>query len=213
MDGVDSVTQTGIPGFFISGGDANSTAVLNATAAADRNASVASPVFVYNFVTNAAGAFWYHDHSQQLTYVDGFCGALVVSDPWSPVEHVSRNYTNVPAVLLADHYHQKTAYLAAQFVNTSNSEGVEPVPKSLTINGYAGVREFLFFLGFFLRDKEREKRKKERARRSKNKQRGMALSHLSLALSSSSFSHHNCLTSQAPPGAAVVKASRPASPP
>ena len=72
MDGVESVTQLGIPGFQISGGDANSTAVLNATAAADRKASVPSPVFVYNFVTNAAGVSWYHDHSHQLTYVDGF---------------------------------------------------------------------------------------------------------------------------------------------
>lgn len=207
MDGVESVTQIGIPGFLISGGDANSTAVLNATAAADRNASVASPVFVYDFVTDAAGAFWYHDHSQQLTYVDGFRGALIVSDPWSPVEHVSRNYTNVPAVLLADHYHQKADYLAAQFVNASNSEGVEPVPKSLTINGYAGVREFPFFFFF-----ERSGRKKERGGRKTSKSL-TPLSHPSLALSSSSISHQNCLTSQAPPGAAVVKASRPASPP
>ena len=83
-----------------------------------------------------------------------------MSDPWSPVEHVSRNYTNVPAVLLADHYHEKAADLANQFVNASNSDGMEPVPKSLTINGYAGVREFIlfFFLSFFEK-KEREREK------------------------------------------------------
>lgn len=104
-----------------------------------------SPVFVYNFVTDAAGAFWYHDHSLQLTYVDGFRGILSVADPWSPVPHVSRNYSNVPAVLLADHYHSKAALLAEQFINASNSEGVEPVPLSMTINGYAGVREYFFF--------------------------------------------------------------------
>ena len=61
MDGVDSVTQVGIPGFLISGGDANSAAAraaaLNETSP-DRNATVPSPVFVYNFVPNSAGSFW-----------------------------------------------------------------------------------------------------------------------------------------------------------
>ena len=90
---------------------------------------------------------------------------LVVSDPWSPIAHVSRNYTNVPAVLLADHYHEKAADLASQFVNATNSEGVEPVPKSLTINGLAGVREFFFF---WEGGRERKKQESERKKASES---------------------------------------------
>lgn len=67
----------------------------------------------------------------------------------------------MPAVLLADHYHSKAALLAGQFINASNSEGVEPVPASLTINGYAGVREYFFVLGRGEREKEKETRRRK----------------------------------------------------
>lgn len=125
-----------------------------------------------------------------------------MSDPWSPVEHVSRNYTNVPAVLLADHYHEKAADLANQFVNASNSDGMEPVPKSLTINGYAGVREFILFFFFVVfREKRERKRERveERAKRGgtnkKRKRRSLTSLSLSHALLPSSLpfflSHHS----------------------
>jgi len=98
------------------------------------------PVFLYDFVVDAAGTYWYHDHSQQLTYIDGLRGALVVADPWSPAVPQFPRGVNSPTVFLSDQYHAGASALEQQYVNSENSEGVEPVPKSLSINGLAGVR-------------------------------------------------------------------------
>ena len=42
-----------------------------AAAGAGNGAAPSLPIFTYNFIVDAAGSYWYHDHSQQLTYVDG----------------------------------------------------------------------------------------------------------------------------------------------
>jgi hypothetical protein len=84
--------------------------------------------------------FRYHDHHTPLSYVDGLRGVTVVADPWSAAAPaVMRSNVEPAVVFVADHFHREARALAKLYVNASNSEGVEPVPASLWINGWAGV--------------------------------------------------------------------------
>jgi iron transport multicopper oxidase len=119
MDGVEPVTQVGTPG--------NITGF---------NATTPPPVFLYDFIADAPGAYWYHDHGSALAYVDGLRGALIVSERSS---RTLRNYANRPTIFFADQYHEPATNLLTQYISPDNSAGVEPVPASFWINGLAGV--------------------------------------------------------------------------
>ena len=130
MDGVDPVDQVGVPGLTVG-------RKLAQVAGAGANVtSPPPPTFLYDFIVDAPGLYWYHDHSTAWVYVNGLRGALVVADPQSSVDPV---FANEPTIFVQDNYHEKASALAAQYINPLNSDGVEPVPKSFAINGLTGV--------------------------------------------------------------------------
>lgn len=130
MDGVDPVTQVGTPGLTVG------RRRLHAAAGAGANVTdTPPPTYLYDFVTDSPGSYWWHDHSSALSYVAGLRGALIVSDPWSPVLPV---YKAQKVVFLQDNYHELPTQLLQQYINSANSDGVEPVPKSFAINGLTG---------------------------------------------------------------------------
>lgn len=70
MDGVGTVSQEEVPG--ISVGRRRRRDLLATVAGAGKNVTAPPPpTFIYDFVVDAPGSYWYHDHSLAFTYVDG----------------------------------------------------------------------------------------------------------------------------------------------
>ena len=111
MDGVDPVTQVGTPGLL-------GRRLASAAGTGPNVTEPPPPTYLYDFITDAPGAYWYHDHSSDLTYVNGLRGALIVSDPWSPVLPV---YKSRPVAFIADDYHEVASTLLAQYINPNNT--------------------------------------------------------------------------------------------
>ena len=68
-----------------------------------------------------------------------------MDDPWSAAAGIGSSGTpsavapQQPTVFITDQYHQLATELLAQYINPANSDGVEPVPSSMAINGLSGV--------------------------------------------------------------------------
>ena len=139
MDGVGDITQAPIEGSAEAPSQSSSSGKKNNTS------STTSSIFLYNYEASVAGNFWYHDHYDPLSLTDGLRGTLVITDRYSPqLPAVFRKKAKAEeeplVVFVADHYHDKASELNALYLNASNSAGVEPVPASQWINGFAGVR-------------------------------------------------------------------------
>jgi iron transport multicopper oxidase len=94
--------------------------------------------FVYQFVLQQAGTYWYHAHVGGQ-YVDGLRGPLIISDPHAPYKiagtpyHVDEELT----LTLTDLYHKQVPYLVNYYLsadNGNNNGGAEPVPDAALIN-------------------------------------------------------------------------------
>ncbi|KAK2810641.1 hypothetical protein FQN49_008520, partial [Arthroderma sp. PD_2] len=101
---------------------------------------------LYNFTISdsQSGTFWYHAHSG-LQRAEGLYGGLVVHRPSAPSIRAARNqavqtdsvkyqYQKEHLLLIGDWYHRPAHDILAWF-QSSISNGQEPVPDSLLING------------------------------------------------------------------------------
>jgi iron transport multicopper oxidase len=88
-------------------------------------------VFVYEFIVNQSGTYWYHAHIGGQ-YIDGFRGPLIITDVNAPYR-VHQEYT----LTLSDLYHYQAPGLINYYQSVDNAEnnnGGEPVPNSILIN-------------------------------------------------------------------------------
>ncbi|RDW87987.1 multicopper oxidase-2 [Coleophoma cylindrospora] len=105
MDGVNSITQCGIP----------------------PNTS-----FLYNFtIENQYGTFWYHSHTK-AQYTDGLVGPLIVHSPEEDPIRELYDYDQV--VLVQDWYHDLSSALMEGYLASGN-ENTEPTPDNGLIQG------------------------------------------------------------------------------
>ncbi|KAF3482634.1 iron transport multicopper oxidase FET3 [Arthroderma uncinatum] len=101
---------------------------------------------LYNFTISdsQSGTFWYHAHSG-LQRAEGLYGGLIVHKPSVPAIRAARNqlgqtdslkygYQQEHLLLIGDWYHRPAHEVLAWF-QSSTSNGQEPVPDSLLING------------------------------------------------------------------------------
>ncbi|KAM5484989.1 putative L-ascorbate oxidase [Microsporum audouinii] len=101
---------------------------------------------LYNFTVShsQSGTFWYHAHSG-LQRAEGLYGGLVVHRPSAPSIRAARNqasqtdavryrYQKEHLLLIGDWYHRPAEEVLAWF-HSLESNGAEPVPDSLLVNG------------------------------------------------------------------------------
>ncbi|KAK3385615.1 Cupredoxin [Podospora didyma] len=94
--------------------------------------------FVYQFVINQPGTYWYHAHIGGQ-YIDGLRGALIVKDVRAPYGIPDQEF----AVTLSDLYHKEAPFLVHEYLSAENSDatgGAEPVPDSNLINDAQNVK-------------------------------------------------------------------------
>ncbi|PMD41129.1 Ferroxidase [Hyaloscypha variabilis F] len=93
--------------------------------------------FVYEFVVNQYGTYWYHAHIGGQ-YIDGFRGPLIIKDVNAPYK-VATEYV----MTISDLYHSEAPPLINYYQsvdNANNNNGAEPVPNSLLINEAQNVQ-------------------------------------------------------------------------
>ncbi|KAI8590516.1 Cupredoxin [Geranomyces variabilis] len=86
--------------------------------------------FVYDFVVNQSGSYWWHSH-YRAQYVDGLRGPMIIH---GPQDHTKYSYAAEQTIQLADWYHYVSEDLLAGYL-FPGSDGAEPVPDSILING------------------------------------------------------------------------------
>jgi FtsP/CotA-like multicopper oxidase with cupredoxin domain len=92
--------------------------------------------FTYEFQIDddQAGTFWYHSHSQEQTG-DGLYGGLIVHQPADVTQPKSEDdYDDVVLLMIGDWGHKTVAERMKQYLSHV-SDGREPVPDTLLING------------------------------------------------------------------------------
>ncbi|KAL2206867.1 iron transport multicopper oxidase fet3 [Sarocladium strictum] len=88
--------------------------------------------FTYTVPTgDQAGTFWYHAHSEAHRG-EGLYGGLIIHDPAPATEY--KQYDKEMLLMIGDWYHPQSLDVLAKF-QSFKSEGFEPCPDSLLING------------------------------------------------------------------------------
>lgn len=72
---------------------------------------VLAETFVYNFIADTAGTFWWHSH-YGTQYVDGLWGALIVRDP-----SARPTYETDAVVTITDYYHELATPLTDYYLS------------------------------------------------------------------------------------------------
>jgi FtsP/CotA-like multicopper oxidase with cupredoxin domain len=106
MDGVEGVTQCGIP---------------------------VGQNFTYKLNLDRSGTFWWHSHSKTHR-AEGLYGALIVEDPRHDKYKAGEAYDEDLVVVLTDHYHKPTKEVLQDYVKLLTGS-YEPVPDNGLING------------------------------------------------------------------------------
>ncbi|KAH8925866.1 multicopper oxidase [Atractiella rhizophila] len=112
MDGVPGMTQCPI-------------------AAADDSSN---GTFVYEFVAQDYGTYWYHSHSA-VQYTDGLQGPLIVHSPDDPLKR-DVDFDVEEVIMMTDWYHDEASTIVTELLDSGYQGSVAaPSPQSALLNG------------------------------------------------------------------------------
>lgn len=87
--------------------------------------------FVYDFVVNQTGTYWYHSHLGSQ-YSDGLRGMFIVEEKQK--EDYPFKFDEEVPLLIGDHYHDESSEIMKKFMARYNPTGAEPIPQNSLFN-------------------------------------------------------------------------------
>ncbi|KAH3671003.1 hypothetical protein OGAPHI_000714, partial [Ogataea philodendri] len=91
--------------------------------------------FVYDFVVDQAGTYWYHSHSGSQ-YSDGLRGLFIVRDKKAESNY---SFDEQITLSLSDWYHDSSDVLINKQLSLYNPTGAEPIPQNSLFNDTKNV--------------------------------------------------------------------------
>lgn len=92
--------------------------------------------FLYDFVVNQTGTYWYHSHSG-AQYSDGLRGVFIVEEPTK--DEYPFHFDEDVSLTVGDHYHLESHEIMKKFKSRFNPSGAEPIPQNSLFNESRGV--------------------------------------------------------------------------